>query len=373
MTFVYRGARVVPFLVGGIISLGLLLSGVAVAMSRDTLAPQTCPPPAAPSSFWGYVTLNGAPAPAGLKVAAWIGGVEVASTATLDMGGATYYLLDVPLRAVDPTTGQVCRQGGATGETVTFVLCDLLAANQTGAWYGGTQVQRDLTASGSCTAAQYDWGDLPDPPYPTLTSRDGPRHVLGAGLLLGDTVDDELDGQPNSSATGDGDDGVLILPAPNALHGGWLNGLAADGNGCRYQVTIGGGSGVLQLWMDFGAGLAPVSILDADGAALPGGLLAPGVHTVACDVPDGTFDGTGNRAIAARFRLSSAGGLAATGSAPDGEVEDYIFNFGPTAVTLRDFRGTAGGGRSVAAAVAVLCLASGGWLLARRRIHHQRD
>ena len=115
----------------------------------------------------------------------------------------------------------------------------------------------------------------------------GPRHALGSGLLLGSAVDAEADGAPNSAATGDGadEDGVVRLAAPNSPSGGWLDGRAADGNGCRYQVTVNGGSGVLQLWMDFGSGLVPVTVLDAAGALVPGGVLEPGVHMVACDVP----------------------------------------------------------------------------------------
>jgi hypothetical protein len=211
-----------------------------------------------------------------------------------------------------------------------------------------------------------DWGDLPAGMYGTLASHDGPRHALGSGLLLGSTVDGEVDGQPNSSATGDGadEDGVVRLAAANSPSGGWLDGRAADGNGCRYQVTVNGGSGVLQLWLDFGMGLGPVTLLDAAGAPVPGGVLEPGVHTLTCDVPVGAFYGTSNRSIAARFRLSTAGGLLATGPAPDGEVEDYVFSFGPTAVTIRDFRATSGDETDLGLAAGLLLLVIGGFFVA---------
>ena len=226
---------------------------------------------------------------------------------------------------------------------------------------------RTRTPTATPVPVSYDWGDLPDGPYSTLASHDGPRHALGSGLLLGSTVDAEADGEPNSSATGDGadEDGVVRLAAPNSPSGGWLDGRAADGNGCRYQVTVNGGSGVLQLWLDFGMGLAPVTILDAAGAPVPGGVLEPGVHTLTCDVPVGTFYGTSNRSIAARFRLSTAGGLLATGPAPDGEVEDYIFSFGPTAVTIRDFRATSGDETDLGLAAGLLLLVIGGFFVAR--------
>jgi len=37
-----------------------------------------------------------------------------------------------------------------TGTTVSFKLCTVVTANETGTWHGGSLVQRDLTASGSC-------------------------------------------------------------------------------------------------------------------------------------------------------------------------------------------------------------------------------
>lgn len=68
-----------------------------------------CPPPGQPSSFWGYLTVGGEPAPAGVRLAARINGVEVASTITQEYEGVTYYLIDVPERAIDDSTGEVCR------------------------------------------------------------------------------------------------------------------------------------------------------------------------------------------------------------------------------------------------------------------------
>ena len=47
-----------------------------------------------------------------------------------------------------------------------------------------------------------DFGDAPDPTYPTLLVNDGARHVA-IGPRLGSARDFELDGQPNATATGD--------------------------------------------------------------------------------------------------------------------------------------------------------------------------
>jgi hypothetical protein len=161
--------------------LGLLaLIAILVAAMPVLGAPQACPPPGSPSSFWGYVTLNGAAAPAGLKLAAWVGGAEAAVTTTQDAGGDTYYLLDAPERAYDSETGQVCRAGGAAGETVTFVLCDALTAGQTGTWHGGTMTRLDLALSGSCQAGS------PAPPN-VVISRTGEGVTLRWGHVAADT------------------------------------------------------------------------------------------------------------------------------------------------------------------------------------------
>ncbi len=216
-----------------------------------------------------------------------------------------------------------------------------------------------------------DFGDLPDGPYPTTLTSGGALHRIVAGFKLGDAVDSENDGQLGSAATGDGadEDGVSRLAAPNSTAGGWTDGNAADGNGCRLQIIVGGGPGIVQAWLDFGSGLEPVVLRDAAGAPIPGGSFAAGTHTVSCDVPIGTFNGSTNRSIYGRFRLSSAGGLDLAGSAVDGEVEDYLFSFGPTAVTIRDFRASSSGSSDAAWAIGMLLLAAGGSLLMWRWAH----
>ena len=65
------------------------------------------------------------------------------------------------------------------------------------------------------TVVTYDWGDLPDGAagvgpgdYQTLASNGGPSHLIIPGLRIGAQEDDELNGQPNASATGDDVNGV---------------------------------------------------------------------------------------------------------------------------------------------------------------------
>mgnify|MGYP003572259274 CR=1 FL=1 len=156
-----------------------------------------------------------------------------------------------------------------------------------------------------------DFGDAPDPSYPTLLASDGARHVLSSDLYLGANVDAEPDGQPTAAADGDDlnevpddEDGVTFLSALVA------------GNTASVDVTA-SKAGLLDAWIDF----------DDDGSwADPGEriftsqALSTGVNNLTFAVPataaltDQTF---------ARFRFSSQGVASFTGPAPDGEVEDY--------------------------------------------------
>ena len=65
---------------------------------------------------------------------------------------------------------------------------------------------------------EFDFGDAPDPSYPTFLANRGAAHVV-AGPKLGAAVDIDVDGQPNATAMGDDANGVgddedgLVLPA----------------------------------------------------------------------------------------------------------------------------------------------------------------
>ena len=49
----------------------------------------------------------------------------------------------------------------------------------------------------------YDFGDAPDPSYPTLLASNGARHIAVASITLGSIIDIEPDGQPSPGALGD--------------------------------------------------------------------------------------------------------------------------------------------------------------------------
>lgn len=164
----------------------------------------------------------------------------------------------------------------------------------------------------------FDFGDAPDTGagtgpgnYNTTLADDGPRHRLGGALFLGAAIDFDADGQPNGTATGDdtdfdGDDEdgvVFTVPLIANLSG---------------NVTVTASTnGLLDAWIDFNNDGDFLDAGEQIAASLPVGA---GANNVGFLVPGTALAGT----HVSRFRVSTAGGLAPTGPADDGEVEDHI-------------------------------------------------
>ena len=95
----------------------------------------------------------------------------------------------------------------------------------------------------STSQPSLDFGDAPDPTYPTLVASNGARHIA-TGPYLGSLRDGELDGQPSAGATGDDtngvddEDGVVFT-----------SGLVA-GQMATVDVTASAGA-MLDAWIDF--------------------------------------------------------------------------------------------------------------------------
>ncbi len=155
----------------------------------------------------------------------------------------------------------------------------------------------------------YDWGDAPDPTYPTLAANNGANHII-AGPWLGDrtdSADPDPDGQPSPNALGDDNDGNddedgVTIPSLN------------PGQVANITLEVHGGGGIVQAWIDF----------DADGTwqaseQIYNGFLPNGTHTISFTVLDSAVIGQ----TFARFRISRQGGLGPEGPARDGEVEDH--------------------------------------------------
>src|SRR5690606_26584124 len=98
-----------------------------------------------------------------------------------------------------------------------------------------------------------DFGDAPDPTYPTLLGSDGARHISGGSLYLGSMVDPESNGQPSANSDGDDmdgnddEDGVTFV----ALAGTSVNDFVR-GESAEIEV-VATAEGLLNVWADVNA------------------------------------------------------------------------------------------------------------------------
>jgi hypothetical protein len=179
------------------------------------------------------------------------------------------------------------------------------------------------------TELPLDFGDAPDANYQTLLASNGARHVLGMLVWLGATVDAEANGQPSPLA--DGDD-LNPPPGPDDEDGvTFVQPFLLPGDPAAPIIVQVTGPGVvfLDAWIDFNGN----KVFDHPAEHLWGGVsqpVLPGPNPLTFAVPANAMLGP----TYARFRLSFAGNLPPFGLAPDGEVEDYQVQIGPTPGTI---------------------------------------
>jgi hypothetical protein len=157
--------------------------------------------------------------------------------------------------------------------------------------------------------AEYDFGDAPDPTFPTLLANDGARHRKG-NLMLGALIDAEEDGLQSAEAVGDDnggqddEDGVLF-DENTLITGKWAS-----------IIVTASSAGFLNAWVDFNDN---GSWNEAGEQIFKDRILSAGENPLTFYIPDTakTLD------VCARFRFNSAGKLTPAGAAEDGEVEDY--------------------------------------------------
>jgi len=176
---------------------------------------------------------------------------------------------------------------------------------------------------------ELDFGDAPDPTYPTLLVSNGARHVIG-GPWLGDntdTPDAELDGQPDPMAQGDDtdgnddEDGVRIpVLSPNLPATVW--------------VQVNGGGGQLDAWIDWHAD----GTFDEPMDRIFSGLLPNGMHGINVVPPPNAILGH----TYSRFRINTGAPLLPEGAAQDGEVEDHLVHIRQTTIEVDDFPNSSG-------------------------------
>ncbi len=169
----------------------------------------------------------------------------------------------------------------------------------------------------------FDFGDAPDPAYPTLFASDGARHVVLTvnNPTLGALADIETEGQQSADHLGDDNDGV------DDEDGVTFTGLLVPGAPASLDVVAGTTGGILNAWIDYnGDG----DWSDAGEQVAVDFTLGANVgQTLNLMVPSTASVGE----TCARFRFSSTGGLLPTGQALDGEVEDYALD-----ITAEDSR-----------------------------------
>jgi len=157
--------------------------------------------------------------------------------------------------------------------------------------------------------AEFDFGDAPDPSFPTLLASDGARHRIG-NLRLGKLIDPEPDGQPSAEARGDDADSLadedgVVFDEKSLI------------TGHKGTVIVTASSiGFLNAWIDFNDN---GSWKQEGEQIFKDKILSPGENSLTFYIPDTAK----TKSVCARFRFNSTGKLEPTGAAEDGEVEDY--------------------------------------------------
>jgi len=141
---------------------GVLVAAVVAVLSSLMVAAVSAQPPTPPNRFFGNVTLDGAPAPAGTNVTATIGG-NVCGQTTVQADST--YVLDVV------SSGQTAGCG-TEGASIDLTVGGSPAG--TASWSSGQFTELDLAGAAA----------TPTPPPPTVTKTATPVIITGTGGYL---------------------------------------------------------------------------------------------------------------------------------------------------------------------------------------------
>ncbi len=175
-----------------------------------------------------------------------------------------------------------------------------------------------------------DFGDAPEIPglfmftFPTTQALDGAAHYVVPGIYLGSKIDTEADGQPSPLANGDDVNGIddedgVTLPAT-----------VSPGSVVSVSV-LASVTGFLDAWMDFdldGTWLNPAEHIFESKPLIAGN------NALTFTVPDSA--NTGQSFLRFRFR-DYGSSLSFTGTAQNGEVEDYTIEISDNSGAGFDF------------------------------------
>jgi hypothetical protein len=166
---------------------------------------------------------------------------------TIKAGGSIVICINVVIDDPFPTgPTQVCNQGLVTGTNFSNLVTD----------------DPDVGGSADPTCTEVvgppaDFGDAPDPTYPTLLASSGANHLIVPGFFMGAGVDAEPDGQPSGLAIGDDIDAVFTTPGDIPFPPGDEDGVAFTSTpplvtGQTSNVTVTASApGLLNAWIDF--------------------------------------------------------------------------------------------------------------------------
>jgi len=156
----------------------------------------------------------------------------------------------------------------------------------------------------------FDFGDAPLP-FKTMLQDNGARHIIDPDVYLGSGVSTDADGQLDSLASGDDDDGVTFL-------NDWVLGDTA-----RFEITA-SVDGYIRIWYASSEHLGELTVEEdfeyQDSENVKVKLFKGGKATV--KVSTSKFLEAGDYWM--RIRFSTDSSFSHFGEAPDGEVEDYL-------------------------------------------------
>jgi len=174
---------------------------------------------------------------------------------------------------------------------------------------GGQELDRETKTSYIYVLQPWDFGDAPDPTYPTKQTSNGARHLIDPKVFLGLGVDPESEGQSHDEAVGDDQDGN------DDEEGVEFQTQLIQGDTATAEVTA-SVSGMLKAWMDFNQD----GDWDDPGELICDTQVIPGSNIIQIIVPLEAAIGN----TFTRFRFSTAEIPSFDGPSYDGEVEDYM-------------------------------------------------
>ncbi|MBK7171628.1 MAG: exo-alpha-sialidase [Bacteroidales bacterium] len=145
-----------------------------------------------------------------------------------------------------------------------------------------------------------DYGDAPDPAYPTLKAGNGASHIINPLVYMGNMVDPENDGLPNAMATGDDTNNLLDED------GVMFNTGLVPGQMASLTIQVSATGLFLQGWIDFNNN---GNWADPGEQIITNALTSAGFMSFSFNVP--SFAIIGNSF--ARFRISSQQGYPSSG------------------------------------------------------------